>query len=110
MNAERKQLTISQIKSHFDTLSKQYGFIINPKAGVLFDMAMDLKNEKKFYESIEMFKFLIGLYTDSEAYFYYLGQTYQQKGEILLAKENFIKSLKINPNYVRAKTALENIK
>ena len=65
MNAERRKFKISVIKSHFNTLSKEYGFTVNPKAGVLFDMAMDLKNQEKLDESIEMFKYLISLYSDS---------------------------------------------
>ena len=48
---EQKQLlNISEIKSHFEKLSEEYGFSVNPKAGVLFVMAMDLKNEKKLTE------------------------------------------------------------
>jgi hypothetical protein len=106
MNAERKKLKISEIKSHFNSLSKEYGFTVNPKAGVLFDMAMDLKNQKKFVESIDMFKYLISLYSDSETYYFYLGQTYQEKGDIGLARENYKQSLSIDSTYTRAKIAL----
>jgi len=62
MTDDRKNLGISEIKSHFEKLSEEYGFSVNPKAGVLFDMAMDLKNEKKIDRAIEMFKYLISLY------------------------------------------------
>lgn len=106
MNAERKKLKISEIKSHFITISKEYGFTVNPKEGVLFDMSMDLKNQKKFDESIEMFKYLISLYSDSETYYFYLGQTYQEKGDLGLARENYRQSLKIDSTYTRAKVAL----
>lgn len=109
MNAERKKLSISEIKSHFEKLSAEYGFSVNPKDGVLFDMAYDLKNQKKYDESIEMFEYLISLYPNSATYYYVLGLTYQEKGEIELAKDNFNKSLKIDPNYNRAKTALEKL-
>jgi hypothetical protein len=109
MNAERKKFKISEIKSHFNNLTKEYGFTVNPKAGVLFDMAMDLKNQKKFDESIEMFKYLISLYSDSETYYFYLGQTYQEKGDLVLARENYRQSLKIDSTYTRAKIALDKL-
>lgn len=109
MNAERKRFKISEIKSHFKSLSKEYGFTVNPKDGVLFDMAMDLKNQKKLDESIEMFKYLINLYSDSETYYFYLGQTYQEKGDLGLARENYRQSLKIDSTYARAKIALDKL-
>ena len=109
MNAERKKLRISEIKSHFEKLSEEYGFAVHPKDGVLFDMAYNLKNQKKYDEAIEMFEYLISLYPDSATYYYVLGLTYQQKGETELAKESFNESLRINPEYGRAKSALEKL-
>jgi predicted alpha/beta superfamily hydrolase len=109
MNAERKKLKISEIKSHFNTLSKEYGFTVNPRGGVLFDMAMDFKNQKKLDQSIEMFKYLISFYSDSETYYFYLGQTYQEKGEMGLARQNYRQSLKIDSTYSRAEIALDKL-
>ena len=80
-----------------------------PKAGVLFDMAIDKKNEKEYERAVELFKYLISLYPGSEIYHYVLGQTYQLKGDIELAKESFSESLKINPDFRQAKTALEKL-
>jgi predicted alpha/beta superfamily hydrolase len=109
LNTERKKLSIPEIKSHFEKLSSDYGFVVVPKAGVLFDMAIDKKDEKEFEKAIDLFKYLISLYPGSEIYHYVLGQTYQLKGDIDLAKESFIESLKINPDFKQAKTALEMI-
>jgi tetratricopeptide (TPR) repeat protein len=100
---------LPEIKSHFGKLSAEYGFTVIPKAGVLFDMAIDNKNEKEYERAIELFKYLISLYPGSEIYHYVLGQTYQQKGDIDLAKESYNESLKINPEFKQAKTALEKI-
>jgi predicted alpha/beta superfamily hydrolase len=109
LNAVRKRLSIPEIKSHFEKLSSGYGFAVFPKAGVLFDMAIDLKNGKEFERAIELLKYLISLYPGSEIYNYILGQTYQLKGDIELAKESFSESLKINPDFKQAKTALEKL-
>ncbi len=95
MNAERKKLSIPEIKSHFEKLSAEYGFTVVPKAGVLFDMAIDKKNEKEFERAVDLFKYLISLYPASEIYHYVLGQTYQLMGNIDLAKESYSESLKI---------------
>jgi predicted alpha/beta superfamily hydrolase len=109
LNAERKKFSIPEIKSHFGKLSAEYGFTVIPKAGVLFDIAIDKKNEKEMDRAVDLFKYLISLYPGSEIYYYVLGQTYQQKGDIDLAKESYNESLKINPEFKQAKTALEKI-
>jgi predicted alpha/beta superfamily hydrolase len=110
LNAERKKLSIPEIKSHFGKLSSDYGFVVVPKAGVLFDMAIDKKNEKEFDRAVDLFKYLISLYPGSEIYHYVLGQTYQLKGVVNLAKESFGESLKINPDFSQAKKELDKLK
>jgi predicted alpha/beta superfamily hydrolase len=109
MDAERKKLTVQEIKSNFEALSKEYGFTVNPKAGVLIDMTIDLGDEQKTEQAIEMNKYLISLYPDSEFYFYYLGKLYQKQGAVELAKENYNKALRVNPDYEPAKNALKII-
>jgi len=39
-----------------------------------------------------------------------LGETYKQKGEVESAKENYNYALKINPDFGKAKVALEGLK
>jgi predicted alpha/beta superfamily hydrolase len=109
LTAERKKLSVSDIDTHYDKLSREYGFTVKPKAAALFDLAIDLKNGKKFDEAIEWFKYLISLYPRSETYFFFLGQTYQEKGDIESAKVNYNESLKIDSAYARAKIALEKL-
>jgi hypothetical protein len=109
LNAERKELSIPEIKSHFEKLSSDFGFKIVPKAGVLFDMTIDKKNEKEFERAIDLFKYLISLYPGSEIYHYVLGQTFLQKGDIDLAKVCFNESLKINPDFPQAKRELDKL-
>jgi predicted alpha/beta superfamily hydrolase len=109
LTSERKSLSIPEIKSHFEKLSVEYGFTVVPKAGILFDMAIDKKNEKEYERAVDLFKYLISLYPDSEIYHYVLGQTYQLKGDFDLARESYRASLKINSDFKQAKTALESI-
>jgi len=109
MNAERKKLSVPEIKAHFEALSAEYGFTVNPKAGVLFDMAIDLGDEKKTDQAIDISKYLVSLYPDSEHYICYLGNLYQKKGEFESARDCYKKALKINPNYERAKASLNKL-
>ena len=109
INAEKKKLSIPEIKSLFEKLSDEYGFTVVPKAGVLFDLAIDKKNEKEYGRAVDLFKYLISIYPGSEIYNYVLGQTYQLNGNVDLAKESYNESLKLNPDFRQAKTALEKI-
>lgn len=109
MNSEMKRLTIPEIKSHFTTLSKEFGFKVNPKAGVLFDMAIDLNDEQKTDQAIGIMNYLISLYPGSELHYYYLGRLFQKSGNIESAKINYNKALGINPEYEPAKAALTNL-
>ena len=109
MNAERRKLGVPEIKAHFETLSKEYGFTVNPKSGVLFDMAFDLGDEQKTDQAIELMKYLISLYPDSEVYYYFLGWFLQKNGDVVSAKKNYNNALIVNPDYDPAKAALKKL-
>lgn len=105
----RKKFNIPEIKSHYEKLSVEYGFTVIPKAGVLFDMAIDKKNEKEFGQATELFKYLISLYPGNETYHYFLGQTYMLQGDVSCARECFEEALRINPEFIQAKSAMGRI-
>ncbi len=109
LTPERKKLSVPEIQSHFNKLSGEYGFIVNPKAGVLFDLTYDLADEGKTGKAIEMNKYLVSLYPDSEIYVYFLGTLYQKAGETVRAKECYNQALKINPEFEAARKALGGI-
>lgn len=110
LTPERKKLSVPGIRAHFENLSGEYGFTVNPKAGVLFDLSYDLADEGKTGQAIEMNKYLVDLYPDSEIYVYYLGTLYQKTGETVLAKECYDQALKINPEFEPARKALDQMK
>lgn len=109
MNAERRQLRIPEIKLHFETLSKEYGFTVNPKAGVLFDMAYDMNDAGKTDQAIEIMNYLISLYPDSEMNYYFLGRLFEKVGDAAQAKANYHKALEINPGFEPANEALKKL-
>jgi len=109
MNAERRKLSVPEIKSHFEVLSKEYGFEVNPKPGVLLDMAFDLSDEQKTDQAIGIMNYLISLDPDSEMNYYCLGRLLQKSGDIESAKANYIKALEINPEHEPSKAALKKL-
>jgi predicted alpha/beta superfamily hydrolase len=109
LNAERKKLSVPEIKSHFAALSKEYGFVVNPKPGVLLDMAFDLGAEQKTDQAIEIMNYLISLGPDSEVNYYCLGRLLQKSGDIEAAKANYNKALSINPGHEPSKAALKKL-
>ncbi len=109
MNAERRKLSVPEIKSHFTELSKEYGFEVNPKPGVLLDMAFDLNDEQKTDQAIGIMNYLISLDPDAEMNYYCLGRLLQKSGDIESAKANYNKALGINPDYDPAKAALKKL-
>ncbi len=106
---EMRKFSIAQMKSHFDELSRKYGFTVLPKGDVLFDMALNLKNEKKFDEAIDWFRYLIKLYPNIAIYYYGFGLTCYQKEDLNTAKGCFKKALEIDPDDVRSRSMLEKI-
>jgi predicted alpha/beta superfamily hydrolase len=106
ITADMKKLSIPEIKAHFKALSEEYGFTVNPKQGVLLDMAFDLNDENKTDQAIGIMKYLIALYPDSEVNYYRLGRLLQKTGDVESAKANYQLALQINAGYEPAKSAL----
>ncbi len=109
MTAERRKLGVPEIKAHFEALSKEYGFTVNPKPGVLLDMAFDLGDEQKTDQAIGIMNYLISLDPGSEVNYYCLGRLLQKSGDVESAKANYNKALSINPGYQPAEAALKKL-
>ena len=109
ITAERKKYSVAEIKSHFENLSKKYGFNVYPKAGILLDMAFDYKSGKQYYRAIELLNYLISLYPNSAMYYYALGHTYYKIGDMQLAIESLKESLRIDTKFARSEQLLTKI-
>jgi uncharacterized protein len=109
MTPERKRLTVQEIKTHFENISKEYGFTVCPKEGILIDMALDLKNGKQYDKAIELLNYLISTYPHSAMNHYVLGLTFSEKGDIASAKESLKESLRIDSNFSPAKQLLDKL-
>jgi uncharacterized protein len=109
MTAERKLLTVREIKTHFENISKEYGFTVFPKEGILIDMAADLKNSKQYDKAIDLLNYLVSVYPGSAMNHYVLGLTLYEKGDIESAKESVNESLRLDPIFVRSKQLLARL-
>ena len=109
MTAERKQFSVQEIKTHFENISKEYGFTVWPKEGILIDIAADLKNGKQFDKATDLLNYLVSLYPASAMNHYVLGLTLYEKGDIAAAKTSLTESLRIDSNFIRAKQLLARI-
>ncbi len=108
MTAERRQFTVQEIKTHFENISREYGFPVCPKEGILIDMAADLKNGKQYNKAIDLLNYLVSEYPHS-ANHYVLGLTLYEKGDIASAKESLNESLRIDSNFIRSKQLLARL-
>lgn len=73
-------------------------------------MAYKLLQSEFKKESLEFFKFIVKLYPDSWNAYDSLGEAYMINGDLQSAKENYEKSLKLNPDNANGKQMLEKIK
>lgn len=109
MTAERKQFSVQEIETHFEIISKEYGFTVYPKEGILIDMAADLKNSKQYNKAIDLLNYLVSVYPNSAMNHYVLGLTLYEKGDIASAKGSLNESLRIDSNFIRAKQLLARL-
>jgi tetratricopeptide (TPR) repeat protein len=69
----------------------------------------NVKANREYGESIEIFKYLISVYPNSDRSYFYLGETYRENGDLDLAKESYRKTLVINPNFQQAIDRLKQL-
>ncbi len=65
----------------------------------IYEKGVELVNEKKYQESIDLFKQSLSKNPNSHSAYYYLGLAYQNIGDPNLALQNYSLCLNINPNY-----------
>jgi predicted Zn-dependent protease len=109
MTPERRQMSVQEIKSHFEKISKDYGFAVFPKEGILIDMAADLKNGKQYDKAISLLNYLVSLYPNSAMSHYVLGLTLYEKGDLASAKVSLNESLRLDSNFIPAKQLLARL-
>lgn len=104
-----KKKGLAAVDQHYRNLSQKYGYLIEAPEEVLFNMAYNLKQEKKFQESISSFKVLLERFPFSVRGAFFLGETFRETGDVNSAKEMYRKTLELNPEFNAAKDRLKEL-
>jgi len=106
--------SFTYIEDHYQGLSAKYGFKICVPENTLNSIGYQALGNNDFDKAIEMFKLAVESYPKSANVYDSLGEGYEAKGELELAKKNYKialeKGTKSNdPNLSYFKIHLENI-
>jgi tetratricopeptide (TPR) repeat protein len=88
---ERKleEMTLAQVKLHYEKLSRRYGSQVPIPEGVLFNLGYSILDHGNKPGAVEVFKYLIKLYPDVPSGYVGLGEVYEEAGKLELAKKNY---------------------
>jgi len=89
--SERKasEMTLTEIKGHYEKLSRRYGSTVPVPEGVLFNFGYFLLENGKAAESVEVFKYCTELYPGLPSGYVGLGDVYETSGKLELARKNY---------------------
>ncbi len=91
-----------------DQKVKQHEFYID--ISMLCKFGIDLVEQNKFNQSIELFNYTIQQFPKNGQIYYYLAEAYLTMGNIVKAKENYHKCLELYPGYPFAIEKLNQLK
>jgi predicted alpha/beta superfamily hydrolase len=101
--------SVADIEAHYEKVSGEYGFRVNPKGDILMNVAWDLKEQKKFDRAIELFEYLVSIYPDNAMYLAIYGATLYKQGNLAGAREKANAALAIDPEQRQAKALMEKL-
>ena len=96
VSEEIKSRGIKAVEHHYHRLTANYGFSIPIPEEVIFDMAMQKKNEKEYDEAISLFDRLLQHYPGSIRTVFFIGDTHLEMGNKTKALENYKKVLTLD--------------
>ena len=73
-------------------------------------VAISLRKQKKYDDAIRNYRKALKIYPDESAVHYNMGMVYMRKNESNEAKDCFKKAMKLNPDFVEAKTEIEKMR
>lgn len=86
---------VNKIENHYQTVSKEFGFTVNPPEEIINTFGYQAMNQKHFDEAEYLFKLNTANYSESSNTFDSLGDLYSAKGDKAKAIENYKKSLSL---------------
>jgi predicted alpha/beta superfamily hydrolase len=109
LTPELQDESVAAIRAHYETISKEFGFTVNPKGNILMNLAWDLKEQKKFDRSVEVYDYLCSIYPGNAIYLATYGITLFKKGDMKGAMEKAMAALALDPEQPHAKALMEKL-
>lgn len=109
-NYDTTKFTIKDIRFHFDKLSKQFGYRINPTEDFMNHAGYKQLNAGNIEAAIEIFKQNTIYFPKSWNAFDSLGEAYLKRGDKQKAIENYQMSIDLNPGNEEGKKTLQKLK
>ncbi|WP_223600958.1 alpha/beta hydrolase-fold protein [Chryseobacterium sp. GVT01B] len=102
--------SFSDIKTHYDFLSREFGYTIVPDEDFINDSGYQRLNNGDFQHAIEIFTENVKENPKSANAYDSLGEAYMKSGNNRLAIENYEKSVQLNPQNDNAVKILQELK
>lgn len=105
-----KVKSYSDIKMHFDALSKLYGYEVIPDEDLVNEIGYQRLNNNDFVHAIEIFVENVKNNPQSANAYDSLGEAFMKSGNKRSAIENYEKSIKLDPQNQNATRMLQDLK
>ena len=92
---DRENQSLNLMLSHFEKLSKKYGYEIIPPEGAVNNFGYLFVRMKKFAKAIEVFNYNVKHYPGSSNVYDSLAEAYEKNGDLKSAKPNYANAVKI---------------
>ena len=109
-DVRRKYFEISKMKKHYVDLNDKYGFVCRPTKRSIKGRGYSFLNNDKILIAIDLFKYYAELYSEDWEAYKCLGEAYFKRGDLELSRENYIRSVELNPNNVNGVNMLKKLK
>lgn len=101
---------LAAVDKYYSDLTRKFGFELAASEETLFNMAYRLKQSKQSSRAIRIFRVIQERYPMSWRGHFFLGETYQEVGNLEEAVRCFEKTLEVNPELEAAKRKLAEIR
>lgn len=101
--------TLDKVTGHFNSLSKRYGYEIQPPMSIIFDLGVDSIRSKNLVVAEKIFQYSLLVYPEGKESYVGMGVVRRDQGNVERAKVMFEKALTIAPDYSLAKRLLKRL-
>jgi len=108
-NFRENMVSLDKVRQHFDSLSKRYGYEIQPPISVIFDLGYVTTRSKNLIAAEEIFQYSLEVYPKGKESYLGMGILRRAQGQLESAKVMFEKALEIDPDFSLAKRFLQSV-